>query len=99
MKSVLVSSSLCCILNASSNSFARFERAASSYLLKVGDVVGVRERSKSLEIVEESLASRVNYSWLEWNGEKMEGKFLNYPERAEIPENIAEQLIVELYSK
>ncbi|MBR5254383.1 MAG: 30S ribosomal protein S4 [Bacteroidales bacterium] len=70
-----------------------------SYLLKVGDVVGVRERSKSLEIVEESLSSRVNYSWLEWNGEKMEGKFLNYPERAEIPENIAEQLIVELYSK
>ena len=70
-----------------------------SYLLKVGDVVGVRERSKSLEMVEESLSSRVNYSWLEWNGEKMEGKFLNYPERAEIPENIAEQLIVELYSK
>ena len=70
-----------------------------SQILKVGDVVGVRERSKSLEIVEESLSSRVNYSWLEWNGEKMEGKFLNYPERAEIPENIAEQLIVELYSK
>ncbi len=70
-----------------------------SYLLKAGDVVGVRERSKSLEIIEDSLSSRTNYSWLDWNGEKMEGKFMNYPERADIPENIKEQLIVELYSK
>ncbi len=70
-----------------------------SYLLKVGDVVGVRERSKSLEVVEDSLSSRTNYSWLEWNGDKMEGRFMNYPERADIPENIREQLIVELYSK
>jgi small subunit ribosomal protein S4 len=70
-----------------------------SYLLKAGDVVGVRERSKSLEIIEDSLSSRVSYSWLDWDGAKMEGKFLSYPERADIPENIKEQLIVELYSK
>ncbi|MGM9819679.1 MAG: 30S ribosomal protein S4 [Candidatus Onthomorpha sp.] len=70
-----------------------------SYLLKAGDVVGVRERSKSLEVIEDSLSSRTNYSWLDWDGEKMEGKFMNYPERADIPENIREQLIVELYSK
>ena len=70
-----------------------------SYLLKAGDVVGVRERSKSLEIIEDSLSSRVNYSWLDWDGTKMEGRFMNYPEREDIPENIKEQLIVELYSK
>ncbi len=70
-----------------------------SYLLKAGDVVGVRERSKSLEIIEDSLSSRTSYSWLDWNGDKMEGTFMNYPERADIPENIKEQLIVELYSK
>jgi small subunit ribosomal protein S4 len=70
-----------------------------SYLLKAGDVVGVRERSKSLEIIEDSLSSRVSYSWLDWDGAKMEGKFMSYPERADIPENIKEQLIVELYSK
>lgn len=70
-----------------------------SYLLKAGDVVGVRERSKSLEIIEDSLSSRVNYSWLEWDNTKMEGRFMSYPERADIPENLREQLIVELYSK
>lgn len=70
-----------------------------SYLLRAGDVVGVRECSKSLEVVEDSLSSRTNYSWLDWDADKMEGKFMNYPERADIPENIREQLIVELYSK
>ena len=71
-----------------------------SYMLKEGDVVGVRERSKSLEIISDSLASRSNrFSWLEWDEQKMEGKFMNYPPREEIPENIREQLIVELYSK
>ncbi len=71
-----------------------------SYLLKEGDVVSVRERSKSLEIITDSLASRANnYSWLEWDGSAMSGKFLNYPQRADIPENIDEQMIVNLYSK
>ena len=72
-----------------------------SYNLKVGDVVGVREKSKSLEVITESLAGRqVNrYAWLEWNAQTMTGKFLQRPEREDIPENIKEQLIVELYSK
>ncbi|MBO6116948.1 MAG: 30S ribosomal protein S4 [Bacteroidales bacterium] len=70
-----------------------------SYLLKEGDTVGVRERSKSLEVVTDSLASRVAYSWLDWDNSKMEGKFNNYPQRSDIPENINEQSIVELYSK
>lgn len=70
-----------------------------SYLLRAGDVIGVRERSKSLEIIEDSLSTRSNYSWLDWDGTKMEGKFMNYPEREDIPENIKERLIVELYSK
>jgi len=71
-----------------------------SYTLKEGDIIGVRERSKSLEIIVDSLASRVNrYSWLEWDGAAMAGKFMNFPLRDEIPENIKEQLIVELYSK
>ena len=71
-----------------------------SALLSKGDFVGVREKSKSLEVVTNSLHGRVNsYAWLEWNNEKLEGKFLNMPERSEIPENINEQLIVELYSK
>ncbi|HBG71271.1 MAG: 30S ribosomal protein S4 [Bacteroidetes bacterium GWF2_43_63] len=71
-----------------------------SYLLKVGDVVSVREKSKNLEIISDSLSGHNNsYSWLEWDGEKMSGKFLNYPEREAIPENINEQLIVELYNK
>lgn len=71
-----------------------------SYSLKSGDVVGVREKSKSLIVIHESLEGHRNrYSWLEWNRDSMSGKFLNSPNREEIPENIEEQLIVELYSK
>src|SRR5574344_329631 len=70
-----------------------------SYLLRAGDIVGVRERSKSLEIITDSLSSKSSYSWLEWDDSKMEGKFMSYPERAYIPDNIKEQSIVELYSK
>lgn len=71
-----------------------------SYNLKEGDIIGVREKSKSLEAITNSLASRSNqYSWLEWDDEKLLGKFVNYPQREDIPENIKEQLIVELYSK
>lgn len=71
-----------------------------SFSLRAGDVVGVREKSKSLEVILDAVASRANrYSWLEWDQEKMTGRFMSYPERAEIPENINEQLIVELYSK
>jgi small subunit ribosomal protein S4 len=68
--------------------------------LKPGDIVAVRERSRSLEMITNSLASRSNqFPWLEWDGSMMAGKFMTYPERSEIPENIREQLIVELYSK
>ncbi len=72
-----------------------------SYTLRPGDLVGVREKSKSLEVIADSLTTmrHTNYSWLEWDNEKMTGKYLNVPERDEIPENIQEQLIVELYSK
>ncbi len=72
-----------------------------SYTLRAGDVVGVRERSKSLETITDSIAGSTvaSYSWLEWNAENVSGKFLNSPERQDIPENIKEQLIVELYSK
>lgn len=72
-----------------------------SYSVKPGDLVGVREKSKSLEEITTSLHSRrsAQYEWLEWDGAVMTGKFLNRPEREEIPENIKEQLIVELYSK
>lgn len=71
-----------------------------SYSIKEGELIGVRERSKSLEIITDSLASRANqYSWLEWDDDKLIGKFVNYPVREDIPENIKEQLIVELYSK
>ena len=71
-----------------------------SYAVKPGDVISVREKSRSLEAITESLASRGGgFSWLEWEEEGMNGKFLNYPKRDEIPENIKEQLIVELYSK
>jgi len=72
-----------------------------SYSVKSGDIISVREKSKSLEVINNSIASaRHNkYSWLEWNNEQMTGRFLNAPERSEIPENIKEQLIVELYSK
>ena len=72
-----------------------------SYSLKVGDIVSVREKSKSLEVIVGSLAggSKSRYAWLEWDNASMSGKFLQKPEREEIPENIKEQLIVELYSK
>lgn len=72
-----------------------------SYTLKAGDVVAVREKSKSLEAIANSVAGRkINkFSWLEWDAANLTGKFLNYPNRDEIPENIKENLIVELYSK
>ncbi len=71
-----------------------------SYTLKNNDVIGVREKSKSLEAISDSLATNSrNFSWLEWNQSELLGKFLNPPTREDIPENIKEQLIVELYSK
>lgn len=72
-----------------------------SYTLKPGQVVAVREKSKSLEAISNALANSSvhKYSWLEFDKHSMTGKFLNTPERSEIPENIKEQLIVELYSK
>ena len=71
-----------------------------SMLLVPGDVVAVRERSQALEVIVNSLSGRSNpYAWLEWDGNMMTGKFMNYPEREEVPENINEQAIVELYSK
>lgn len=72
----------------------------ASYKVRPGDTVGVREKSKSLEVIQNALGgSRTRYSWIEWDNASMSGKFLQRPERAEIPENIKEQLIVELYSK
>jgi small subunit ribosomal protein S4 len=72
-----------------------------SFLLKPGDIVGVRERSKSLEAISNSLASaiRKKIPWLEWDDALMAGKFMSRPNRDDIPETIREQLIVELYSK
>lgn len=72
-----------------------------SLSVKAGDIIGIREKSKSLEVISDSLSTaRYNQSsWLEWDQASLSGKFLNTPERTEIPENIKEQLIVELYSK
>jgi small subunit ribosomal protein S4 len=71
-----------------------------SYTLRVGDVVGVREKSKSLENISSSLNSNSKkFDWLDWNSTSMSGKFISIPARDMIPENIKEQLIVELYSK
>ena len=71
-----------------------------STIVKTGSIVGVRERSKSLEVIQDSLnASSGKYPWLEWDAAKCAGKFASLPERSEIPETINEQLIVELYSK
>lgn len=72
-----------------------------SVTLKVGDLVSVREKSKSLETVTNSLGSHgaSKYGWLEWDGSQMTGKYITTPSREDIPENIKEQLIVELYSK
>ena len=71
-----------------------------SYSLQEGDVVAVREKSKSLIAIEDALASSSTvFEWLTWNADKKEGTFVKTPERLQIPENIKEQLIVELYSK
>ena len=71
-----------------------------SFHLKAGDVVGVREKSKSLTAIEDALANNSSvYEWMNWNDDKMEGTFIAVPERIQIPENINEQFIVELYSK
>ncbi len=72
-----------------------------SYHVKPGQLVGVRERSKSLEVIADALAgfNHSKYPWLEWDESSKTGKFLHVPDRADIPENIKEQLIVELYSK
>ena len=71
-----------------------------SYSLKPGDVIGVREKSKSLQTIGDALAASSSvYEWITWNTEKKEGTFVTVPERSQIPENIKEQLIVELYSK
>ncbi|MCW3086416.1 MAG: ribosomal protein [Bacteroidetes bacterium] len=72
----------------------------ASYILKAGDVIGVRERSKSLEVINTSVAGANNqFSWIDFDKSTMTGKFISAPERIQIPENIKEQLIVELYSK
>ena len=71
-----------------------------SYQVKVGDIVGVREKSKSLNIIVESKGKDASaYEWLSWNREQLQGTYVSIPERLQIPENIKEQLIVELYSK
>jgi small subunit ribosomal protein S4 len=72
-----------------------------SFSLRPGDLVAVREKSKSIEAITTSLSvgGAKKYAWLEWDGSEMAGKIINLPPRADIPENINEQLIVELYSK
>ncbi|HBH23017.1 MAG TPA: 30S ribosomal protein S4 [Cytophagales bacterium] len=71
-----------------------------SYQLKAGDVVAVREKSKSLEVIQNSLANASQvYEWITWNNDKMEGTYVSVPARIQIPEQINEQFIVELYSK
>ena len=71
-----------------------------SFQVKVGDIVGVREKSKSLNIIIEAKGKDASaYEWLSWNREQLQGTYVSVPERVQIPENIKEQLIVELYSK
>ncbi len=72
-----------------------------SFQLRPGDIIGVREKSKSLETIVDSLTTRKSskLSWLEWDDAQMAGKYMSVPERTDIPEDIKEQLIVELYSK
>ena len=72
-----------------------------SYSVKPGQIVGVREKSKSLEVISAALEgfNHSKYPWLEWESTSLSGKLLHWPERSDIPENIKEQLIVELYSK
>jgi len=74
----------------------------ASALLRPGDVISVRGKSKNIDVIQDSIGSKSdvrNWGWLEWNTDRLEGKFLAYPEREKIPEKINEQLIVELYSK
>ena len=71
-------------------------------MMKPGDVISVRGKSRNLEVITDSIANKSdvrNWGWLQWNPERMEGTFLEYPQRKAIPEKINEQLIVELYSK
>jgi small subunit ribosomal protein S4 len=71
-----------------------------SYTLRPGDKVSIREKSKSLKAIESSLRENISeYEWIKFNRERLEGEFISLPEREQIPENIKEQLIVELYSK
>ncbi|MDR0756910.1 MAG: 30S ribosomal protein S4 [Tannerella sp.] len=72
-----------------------------SYSVKPGQIIGIRERSKSLEVIGNALSgfNHSKYGWIEWDQNSMSGKLLHLPERTDIPENIKEQLIVELYSK
>lgn len=71
-----------------------------SYNVNPGDVIAIREKSKSLEVIVNSLANKnAVYEWMTWNDDKLEGVFVSIPERIQIPENINEQFIVELYSK
>ena len=71
-----------------------------SYHLKAGDKVAVREKSKSLDAIERSLSNSAQvYEWITWNNDTKEGTFVSVPARIQIPENIKEQLIVELYNK
>jgi small subunit ribosomal protein S4 len=72
-----------------------------SYSIRPGDVIAVRERSQTLEAITTSVAGRTinKFGWLEWDSKNLTGTFISYPERADIPENIKENLIVELYSK
>ena len=70
-----------------------------SSIVKPGDVIAVRERSKSLEVITNAVGAARKYSWIEFDAKNLRGKYLNVPVREEIPENINEQLIVELYSK
>ncbi len=72
----------------------------ASYTLKSGDVIAVREKSRSLEVITNSVSGSVNkHAWLDFDKATLSGKFINRPDRSQIPENIKEQLIVELYSK
>ena len=71
-----------------------------SYTLRPGDKISIREKSKSLKSIESSLRENLSeYEWIKFNRERLEGEFVSLPEREQIPENIKEQLIVELYSK
>jgi small subunit ribosomal protein S4 len=68
-------------------------------MLRPGDRIAVREKSKSLQSIVMSLSNRTNFDWLDWNDSDKSGVYIKHPERVQIPENIKEQLIVELYSK